>query len=639
MLSWLPTGTDPTGYGGAAFDRSRPSLFAQLLADPDRFAPLNWLVVAEPLGPDTGDALRSMPHEVHALVLTAGVGKVDLVPRWARRVVIAGSDTYYTAKNASATLPAGDVTDGSASEMNGGGGALQPGGPAADVTTIGVIAPRDCIVTLAYYYLDAALFLSADVFVTGGDEVPADRWFEPRLAAPVFRYARSARGLGGLVGEAGASFGTMPIANGDRGLDGYLPPAYAWDGRPLSVYMGGRGFRFDDYGRVATLQARALTATPAGMEIVIDDLDRPLEQAVMADTYGGAGGLDGGAELAGQVHPYGAGICRQVEPVLIDASTNTYEFNGVRSDALTAVRVSGAAVTAGTEVSDITAATPSAGTYAWEIDGDSGRSYFRLGTTPTGVVTCDFRGDATGDGYVSLPGAVLRRALERLETPPPLDLGSFVALDTRAPYPIGFYARERSTARDLLDRTMLSLFGFWGRRRTGALAVDILRPPGSPVASFDESGILAIDRLEAPAPIRALRYGYRPRWRPLTAGEVVDAAAADRPDQIVTNSWSSERRDPSIAVRHPLSESLSLADGLLDDGDDADDVRDRIWDMLATSRSLFRVTLRAQPFVRELGETIRITSNRAGLPDGGLFRIVGIDEQAGPPRVQVDVWG
>ena len=82
---------------------------------------------------------------INARVLAAGVAEVETVPAEARCVLFSCTGNCYIRHNAAAAIPATDVTDGTASELNPSGYIVA----AAD--TIGIIAPADCVITLAYY--------------------------------------------------------------------------------------------------------------------------------------------------------------------------------------------------------------------------------------------------------------------------------------------------------------------------------------------------------------------------------------------------------------------------------------------------------------------------------------------------------
>jgi hypothetical protein len=82
---------------------------------------------------------------VNTYVLAAGVVQGITIPADARVAVFTSTNNFYVNWLSTATAPTGNITDGSASELN----------PVArDVTgyaAFSMVAPADCIVTIAYY--------------------------------------------------------------------------------------------------------------------------------------------------------------------------------------------------------------------------------------------------------------------------------------------------------------------------------------------------------------------------------------------------------------------------------------------------------------------------------------------------------
>lgn len=90
--------------------------------------------------------IRPAPSYVDAMVLAAGVAEAWTAPANTRFVVFASNCNFYAKPNATAAVPATEVTDGTGSELN----------PTAwysstPFTTIGFIAPTACIITIAPY--------------------------------------------------------------------------------------------------------------------------------------------------------------------------------------------------------------------------------------------------------------------------------------------------------------------------------------------------------------------------------------------------------------------------------------------------------------------------------------------------------
>jgi hypothetical protein len=88
---------------------------------------------------------RAQADYIDARVLAAGVAEVHTIPADARFVIFSGTDDFYVMVDGAAAVPAADVVNGSASELN----------PTIldieNATTIGIISPVICTVTLTFY--------------------------------------------------------------------------------------------------------------------------------------------------------------------------------------------------------------------------------------------------------------------------------------------------------------------------------------------------------------------------------------------------------------------------------------------------------------------------------------------------------
>lgn len=90
--------------------------------------------------------LRAAPTYVDARVLSASSNEDHTVPSGGRFVIFsANCSAVYAKRGGTAAVPGADVTDGSASELNPAGWFLE------GVTTIGLISPEACVVTLSFY--------------------------------------------------------------------------------------------------------------------------------------------------------------------------------------------------------------------------------------------------------------------------------------------------------------------------------------------------------------------------------------------------------------------------------------------------------------------------------------------------------
>lgn len=104
---------------------------------------LDLLTLEDSMGRPTPTAALSDSR--HVVALAAGQAKAVPVPQGARRVFVNATADVWVQYGAAATLPTGDVLDGTAPELN----------PAtrivAGIASLGLVAPADCMVSLVFY--------------------------------------------------------------------------------------------------------------------------------------------------------------------------------------------------------------------------------------------------------------------------------------------------------------------------------------------------------------------------------------------------------------------------------------------------------------------------------------------------------
>jgi len=94
--------------------------------------------------------IRSAPAYVDNRVLAADVAETHTVPTGYHVVLFSSDCNFYARPNATAAVPAADVTDGTGSEQNPAGWYLV-GLSSPTVTTISLIASVACKISLSFY--------------------------------------------------------------------------------------------------------------------------------------------------------------------------------------------------------------------------------------------------------------------------------------------------------------------------------------------------------------------------------------------------------------------------------------------------------------------------------------------------------
>lgn len=104
-------------------------------------------------------ALRPPPSYVDVRVLAANTNEDHTVPADGAYVIFsADCAEFYVKRGGTAAVPGADVTNGSGSELNPAGyyvadisGGANAGSSVAATTTLGLISPTACTVTMAWY--------------------------------------------------------------------------------------------------------------------------------------------------------------------------------------------------------------------------------------------------------------------------------------------------------------------------------------------------------------------------------------------------------------------------------------------------------------------------------------------------------
>lgn len=332
-------------------------------------------------------------------------------------------------------------------------------------------------------------------------------WFRPILGVPPALTRRLGVLTGGRRGVISA--GRVELMNDAGALDSY-PGGVFWN-YGIEIRRGAAGLPWADLDPFFNGRVTQATGTLSRVYLDLIDPTYNLQTELQPTFYAGSGGLEGGPELANVPKPLLYGVCRNVQPVLVDAANLKYQVHAGQINAVTAVYVNGSAWTYD--------ASPSAGEYTYDLS----TGIITLGSTPPGVVTADVEGAANGSYAEDLDDIVKKILVDRAGFTDPDDFGS-MALAT---VPFGFYFTEKVTVAGALDQLAAAGGFWWGFDRAGlfqAAQLGTLRTVTAPV--LDRSLILSIACLESPVPVYRVGVDYARTWRVLTDDEVAGAVTA-----------------------------------------------------------------------------------------------------------------
>lgn len=471
----------------------------------------------------------------------------------------------------------------------------------------------------------AKFYFSDRGFTTGPtDAVLPNKHFAPRATAPlsVERSLPLAPGAGSRVA---LQLGEIAFVNQDGAMDAFIRD-YPIDGRSIEVKIGRRSFT---YGQFETIfKGTARTRKQAGRPSVsfeLRDAAWELDIPVQRNLYTGAGGLNGGADIAGKPKPLAFGAVANMTPPLVDAANLIYQVHDGPVNAVPAVYDKGAAFTAAGDVADITLAAPAAGTFVTQMSG----GYIRLGAVPAGLVTCDVQGDNSYGLYVERSTEIAYRLIRDRAgfADSRIDSVSFDLLRGQQPAQVGIYfGLEPVSLAAGLDTLFGGIGAWWGPNRLGSIECGRLDAPATTAtAKFTTKDILDYALAPLPEavdpPLWRINVGGQPNWTVQDtdlAGSVSAARRVFLGQAYRYGSWS----DINIPLTFLRAQDVAVP-GLFANLADAAAEAVRLGNLWGKQRSLLRIRTKLQGYLRRLGETVNVDLPIAPLSGGRNAVVVG----------------
>ncbi|MFD1189757.1 hypothetical protein [Phenylobacterium conjunctum] len=502
---------------------------------------------------------------------------------------------------------------------------------------IELTAAIDAAGTLQTFYLaDGRL-------VTGSGDTPANVAFDDSLIDPG-SVGLAAFGYGRTSGDTRLDTGEIVIANVDGAYDAWV--GYGFDGRPIIIRSGDPGSPYPGgWTTVMVGTAEAPEATYKQLVIRLRDrqfvLDKPALQNLFAGTNSLPNGLEGTpTDIKGKRKPKVYGLVRSIEPFLVNTSKLTYQVCDGAVQSITAYD-RGLALTPGSDYGTsalLQAATVTAGTFATCL----AEGYFRLGSTPAGLVTADVTqgANAAARTAAQIAKAILTDAgLGGL-----ISASDVTAMDTANSAVCGIFVSDDTTIAQALDFVVGGVGGYYGYDQTGAIRMGILTAPsGSPVTTIQKLDMLSIERQpakDAGIPIwrATINHSKLGRAQPTDLASSVTAAERAR----LQDTWrASSAADASIKTQFLMAGEITRDSPLTDDTAAAAEAS-RVLALYKVRRDILEIPVHID-FATQNGlwllQVVNVTISRFGLNAGKLFRIIGIRFELGDRRAVLTLWG
>lgn len=224
----------------------------------------------------------------------------------------------------------------------------------------------------------------------------------------------------------------------------------AWIGAPVDIYAEEPGtewpWRVRFTGKVSGFSRKGDSMT---LGCQVDQ--EPFEANVLTKTYAGTGLVEGGADIKNRVKPLVVGWAQNVEPILINAVDNVYQFSAYGAiEAVSTLYERGASFGAAignyATYAALVAATIPAGRWGTCL----AEGLIRLGAPAAGVITGDIKGHKVNGTTPRLSGAIISALAdiagieaERLNS------DAFDAMDAARPYPAALSLQDQANFNEV----------------------------------------------------------------------------------------------------------------------------------------------------------------------------------------------
>lgn len=475
-------------------------------------------------------------------------------------------------------------------------------------------------------------------------------YFDARITDPAnleqYLYAR-----GKVSGSSQTNMGLIALSNADGGLDFLMD--YGLDGRALRLMTGVPGGAFADYTTVlyGTMEAPNFvwSKRAASLQLRVRDKGKligalPMQASRYAGTNSGATGVEGTAgDIKGKAKPLCYGQCFNVPAVPVNTTSLIYAVHHGAIQAVDAVYDKGATLTFAANYTDLTAlqgATVAAGSYATCL----AEGFFRLGASPSGQITSDIQGDASGGGYVASVAAIAERILTTQGglSASDLDSAAFVTLELANSATVGLWIDTDTTVGTALDSLFESVGGWWLTDSAGLVSCGRLESPaGDPLQTWTAAEITEIERISHDLPTYEVAVGYARNWTVQSGDGLAASVGADRQAYLAEQYRTATADDSATLDDHPLALMLERKT-LLANEVDAESEAIRLLALFGESRQLLRVTvpLKNGGDASRPGQVHRIVLPRFGMAAGKDFLVTGIAPGAVRPHsITLELWG
>ena len=458
--------------------------------------------------------------------------------------------------------------------------------------------------------VETTRFLSNKGYVTAVTDTPASQVYSPYITGGVqFTESLSVDGS-----SASLSYGDIEIDNNSGDRDSWLDDV--WANRSIKVFMGDVSWARSDFrlifdGIVTGVDSKARNK----INFKLGDKMQRLNNPVIEDLLGGT------TANKDRYIPVTFGEVHNVEPLLVDPTTNTYQVHNGPIEDIIEVRDNGVPVVFTKSLL-------------------TGR--FVLAAQPVGTVTASVQGDKP-DTYRNDVAGIIVQLVQRYGkstklTTADIDMDAFTAFSAAHPQPVGLYLSDRTNMVDALNQLASSVGARVYFNRAGKLTIKRIELPRTDAGTtINPMDITALSmQVGQMLPIQAgIQLGYCRNWtvqENLLTG--IPASVVD----LYGQEWmTATQTDSAVQATYQTYATPTMQETLLIVSEDAFAEAQRRLDIWKVQRKTIKYTGQPHLMLEQLGNTQTLKNRRYGLENGKAGQIISVQTDWLNPHVTIEV--
>jgi len=396
--------------------------------------------------------------------------------------------------------------------------------------------------------------------------------------------------------SASLSAGDIEIYNADGSRDAWLDDI--WVNQPVNAFVGDVRWDRADFrqvfsGVIVDIACKSRDRLSLRLVNKLERLNTPVTDSK----------IGGNAANPDALVPVLLGECHNISPVPTNPGTLEYAFGNGANEAVAEVRTEG---------------KPRA---AVSVTTSTGRLVFNEAVGP-GAVTCDAQGAKFNGSYVNTIGQLVQylvtqrgKATTRFSAAD-LDAVQLAAFEAANPQPVGLYLAERTNVLLACQQLATSVGAQLVPSMTGKLRLIQFAIPAVATAEIRPSqqldrSITIVKRTEV---VAAIKIGYCRNWTP--QGKL-QTSLPDAHKALYAQEWLSVTAvDAGVLATYKLDAEPVQIDTCLLRKVDAQAEANRRLAIAKVPRTTFRFEATPAQLLLELGQAVKLFSNRFGLAAG-----------------------